>query len=217
LAQEKKLNILGKFPWLPYATGGFVLSWILFAAFSMIQYQNGKTLHTATIAQVASDKPTTGQYKVTGGALNYTFAEAVGYSNDHDKDAGEDFTSYVPYIDPRTLKVVMLVQLEHYSPKDFVRLVDDMTPQQQIGEFIDPNTVDPRLYAMFDDRRYPISRDTPVLVQFGAPVDPKSKIVMTGIATLLLSGGLWSFAYLKAKPKTRRKSFSERYPDRRVY
>jgi len=214
---KPKFPVLAKFPWLPYATGGLILLFVLFAVFEETAYQSAKTLRTASLAEIAQTKPKSGMYKVTGGMLYYVYAEAVGFTNDHDKDAGSSFNSYVPLIDPQTKRAVALVELDNYSPKDFNSLIDDGKPQDQIGEFVDPATVDPRLYPMFDERQYPIPKDTPVMVKFGGATPPDSKIITAAVLTLLVIGGGWGISYQIAKPKKRRKSFSERYPDRKVY
>jgi len=204
-------------PLLPILSGLIMLAWIIYAVLQYTSYQSQSKMQVASLSDILSEKPRNGTYQVKGGRMYWVYAQAVGFTNDREKDAGYDYTSYVPYIDPASKKVVMLVKMEHYSPKDFTQLIDDDKPQDQTGQFIDPSTVDPELYKVFTAHNYPIEQDTPIFEQFGAPANPVNKIVITGILALLLSGGCWGLLYMLSRPKKRRKSFSERYPDRRTY
>ncbi len=199
-------------------TGGVLVAYIILFVVQMAKVNAANQMKTISVQDVASLRPTSGNYQVTGGRLNYVYAQAVGFTNDHDKDAGTSFDSYIPYVDDKTGKTNMLVKMLGESPKSLLSHIDD-PGGPVIGFFHDPSTVEPEIYQDFANRKYDVSPDLPVMEMFGG-VDPaavRSKLILIGVVLLLGLGGLWTLMYFKSRPKQRRKTFSERYPDRRIY
>jgi hypothetical protein len=208
-----------RFLWLPILSGITLLLWILFAAISSAKFNASDHLTKTTVQNIAQDKPTYGWYEVSGGIPNYVFAQAVDFDNDKDKDAGHNYNSFVPYIDPKSKQVLMLVEYPQMSPSDFIQLVDQGVPLPATGTFYDPSKIDPQIFSRFAARSYSVPADTPVMLMYDSP-DPsklKSKLITTAIIALLIGGVPWGIMAIVGRPKKRSKTFSERYPDRKVY
>jgi hypothetical protein len=216
---EQTPSLLKRYPWLLAVSG---LAAILFAVYVVVQmsaFKRLSELHAVTLDQVAQSRPTSGTYSVSGGLLNYVLAQAVGFTNDPEKDAGGTYDSYVPCSDPKTKKVVMLVKIPGESPKTLLVHSDDPPENSIIGFFQDPDSVPPEIFQKLSNWKYEVPPGTPVMEMFGGadPAVLKRKIFLVGSLAVVIGGGPWLVMYLLTRPKKKRKSFSDRYPTRRVY
>jgi len=207
-----------RFPWLYAVSAAAVLLFFGYYFMQQAAYKKAWELHNVTLQDIAAQRPTEGNYTVTGGWLNYTFAQAVGFANDPEKDAGSHYDSYVPYYDPKTKQVVMLVKIDGESPATLLVHRDD-PPEPVTGYFLDPSTVDPEIYQDFANRKFSVQPNLPVLWLAGGPSESAlhAHIWIAGILLFLLGSVPWGVMYLISRPKKPRKRFSDRYPERRIY
>lgn len=215
---EPKKSLIQKFPWLPIVSGVVLVVFVLFVVKSVADYNAQTVVHGATLNDIVQLHPTSGHYNVSGGRLDYAYAQAVGFANDKDKDAGTTYDSYVPYVEPKTRRPMMLVKFPGMSPADFTQHIDDPA-ESVMGQFVDPSTVDPDIFTRFSSMNLHLQTDMPVMAMYGG-VEPGSlngKIILAAILALLFGGAPWLVMYLISRPKKRRKRFSERYPERRIY
>ena len=211
-------SFIRRFSWLFVVTGLVVLLVGWYIVRQVIAYNAQLIIHNATIEQIAQLQPTSGTYSVTGGRLNYVYSQAVGFANDKDKDAGTVYDSYVPFVD-KSDHVLMLVLMTGYSPANMWDHIDDPPAKSLTGSFTDPNSVPQEIYNDFSSRKYPVQQGLPVMIVPGG-IEPSTlhwHIGMACFLALLIGGGPWGVAYLISRPKKRRKTFSERYPERRIY
>jgi hypothetical protein len=209
---------LKRYPWLYAISAVALLGFFGYFLRQRVWVREASELHKVTLQEIAQMRPTTGTYAVSGGLLNYVYAQAVGFTNDRDKDRGT-YDSFVPCIDPQTKQVVMLVEFKNESPRTLDVHRDDPPANSIVGFFYDPTRVDPAIYQGFANRSYPVSKDTPVMEVSGG-VDPdrvKRNNIVAGILALLFGGGPWVLMYLVSRPKKPQKRFSDRYPERKIY
>ena len=207
-----------RFPWLYALSAIALIGFVIYVLRQQAYVREASEIHKVTIQQIAQMRPTSGNYDVSGGLLNYVYAQAVGWTNDPDKDTGS-YDSFVPCIDPATQKVVMLVEFKKETPRTLDKHRDDPAARSIVGFFYDPGRVDPQIYQGFANRSYTVPADTPVM-EIAGGIDPgriKRNNILAGLLALLVGGGPWLLMYLINRPKPPQKRFSDRYPERRIY
>ena len=210
-------SLAARHPWLIVVSVIALIGFCIYTFKKVAEFRALSNNKSITVDQVGPTMPIGGSYSITGGLLNYVYAQAVGFANDKDKDAGSNYDSYVPYIDPKTKRVVMLVKMPGYSPSELLVHSDD-PPEAIQGTFQDPATVEPEIYADFVNRHYGVPQGIPLFEMFGGnPASLSSQITVAAILAVLFGGTPWLIMYFVTRPKKRRKRFSERYPERRIY
>lgn len=215
---EPTPNFVKKNPWLFAVSGLVVIVFAIYVVKQTTAYNALLVNHNINLSEVATLDSKVGTFTIRGGQLNYVYAQAVDFRNDKEMDAGSKYDSYIPYIDPQSKRVELLVKMDGYSPSQLLIHRDD-PPQPIQGAFVEQSTVAPEIYTSFENRNYPVGQDVPVFEMFKSaePSTLKHKIILGSILAVLIGGGPWLLMYLLNRPKKRRKSFSDRYPQRRVY
>ncbi len=214
---KPKPNLVQRYPWLPIVSGAALIIFVVFYFTQQAAFKRAIEVHQATLQDIATKRPTSGTYTITGGRLDYVWAQAVDFANDPEKDAGTVYDSYVPYVDSAR-RTVILVKIPNYSPAQLRAHIDD-PPESITGYFEDPSTVPAEIFQRFANQQHTVPTDIPVMEQFGGPSleGMKARIWIVGILLLLAGSAPWGIMYLISRPKKKKKRFSDRYPERRIY
>ena len=122
---KRKPNLVQRYPWLPIVSAAALVGFLVFYFTQLANYRKEMEVHRATLRDVAVQRPRTGTYTITGGRLDYVWAQAVDFANDPEKDAGSVYDSYVPYVEPATRHPMMLVKIPKESPANLRAHIDD--------------------------------------------------------------------------------------------
>jgi hypothetical protein len=169
-----------------------LLLWIGFAIQQFAGYFAQAELQIIPVQRTFEPDFGPGQYRISGGLLDY--AHTVGV---HETEPGDDggsqgltYRSYVPYLEPTTGRVAILMQINDRGASPSALRQSSQAPlPRQIEGTVSGYGCDDEVVQLFKESGMTVSRDTPVLLQFGQPTSWAVTlffVFMAGIIPILL-------------------------------
>lgn len=179
-----------------------VVLWLGFTVPQLTNYKAQAKLQTLRVQELAMRPPETGWYQINGGLIDYP--HTVGHEVNRVDDRGmslRSYESYVPYYDPDSGKLVLLVLFQGaQNTPTIMREIDaDLQTANVNGTIDSGQRADPDMLEELRKEQVPVDPNTPILLMFGSP--PReftsafvgASVLIAAFLLILVHGVRWNF------------------------